>query len=674
MIWKQCRVAVITTVILVFGGYGKSIAQTALPRIESLHPSGGQRGKSVDITIEGINIGFGTRLVIDCEGVKTDATPLKPPPAKNASSKLIVHFTISPDAIPGLRKLRVITPMGASDIAMFDVGQWAEIEEKEPNNNRSEAQQVRLPTTVVGKIDPAEDVDWFKFHAEKGHQIICDVMAARQGSALDSVLSVQDKDGRELAFSDDFNGSDSLIAFTPQKSDDYYLSLRDLRYQGSAAHSYRLTMGEIPYVTSSLPAGGPAGAVVDLYLNGFNLAGVTTGKVKLPMGEFDNPVLMPITLPNGFSNSVLLAVEDIPSLKQNDSNDTLKTAQQIPVPATVYGRIIAKAGVTAPNMSYYRFKADKNQKFILEVLAQRLGSHLDSNLTVTDLTGKELASNDDAIGKDSRLEFIAPQSADYIAQIRDMTQKQGPDYIYEFTIHPAKPDFRLSFAPDHPSLGQGGAIPLKVNVSRMNGYDGDIAVELKTLPKGVSLLGPSMIPKGSSELNIILTAAKDAPMLTADLNISGVALIDSKMVQHKAQSQSEQFTKDGDKLNRSTSPTILPVISLTAAPEFSIVPPVDSIKLMPGKSIDIVVKVVRKEGFTAKIPISVLGLPAGVSAAGVDIPEKLSEVKLILKADDKQVAGKSSILIVGQLGVDELHPTPQCSAPIQLEVSKPAKK
>ena len=208
----------------------------------------------------------------------------------------------------------------------------------------------------------------------------------------------------------------------------------------------------------------------------------------------------------------------------------------------------------------------------------------------------------------------------------------------------------------------------------MNGYDGDIAVELKTPSKGVSLLGPSTIPKGSSELNMVLAASKDAPMQTSDLNVSGAATINSKMVQHTAQPQSEQFAKDGDKLNRSTSPTILPVISLTSAPEFTIVPPVDSITLTPGKSIDIVVKVVRKEGFTAKIPISVLGLPAGISAAGVEIPEKLSEIKLTLKAEDKSALGKSSVLIVGQLGVDELHPTPQCSAPIQLTVMPAAKK
>ncbi len=661
-----------TTVILVFGGYGQVIAQTAQPRIDSLHPHGGQRGKEVIVTFEGVNIGFGTRLIIEGSDITVDKMTPKLAPVKNASSKLIVHLTILPNAVPGLRKVRVITPIGASDIGLFDVGQWSEIEEKEPNNTKMEAQEIVFPATVIGKIDPAEDVDWFKFHAEKGHQFIFEVMAARQGSALDSVLSIQDKDGRELAFNDDFNGSDSLIAFTPQKTDDFYISLRDLRYQGSAQHTYRLTMGEIPYVTSCFPAGGPAGSSQNIALNGFNLS-APTGIVKLPMGEYDNPITMPVSLSNGLTNSVPLSVDDLPSQLEIEPNDSLKTAQLLQVRSIVYGRIYLKDGAGS-DLDYYKFHGEQNQKLILEVLAQRLGSRLDSMLTIFDANGKELVSNDDAVGKDSRLEFTPPQTGDYIAQIRDMTQKQGLDYTYQFSIRPGKPDFTISYIPDHPVVGQGGTIPIEITATRLNGYDGDISLTLTDLPTGLSIIGTPIIPKGASVINLALAAKADSAIQSAELKLAGTANVGNKPIHHNGLPQSVQFTKDGDKLNRSISPSALPVISVSAPPEFTIAAPVTTLSLAQGKSIDLVVKVIRREGFTAKIPISLIGLPAGISAAGADIPEKASEVKLTLKADDKAAAAKVNILIIGQLGVDELHPTPQCSMPILLTVEAAAKK
>ena len=104
----------------------------------------------------------------------------KPPePPKNPEGKLTARVRIAPDAAPGVRAMRVLTPIGPSDIAWFTVGQWPEVAEKEPNNTREQAQVISFPATVSGKVEPGEDVDLFRFHAAAGQTLVFEVLAAR---------------------------------------------------------------------------------------------------------------------------------------------------------------------------------------------------------------------------------------------------------------------------------------------------------------------------------------------------------------------------------------------------------------------------------------------------------------------------------------------------------------
>ena len=162
------------------------------------------------------------------------------------------------------------------------MGQWPEVAEREPNNTPDQAQEVHFPVTVNGRIDPAEDVDVFRFHAEAGRTLIFEVTAARLGSPLDSLLSLQDATGRELAVNDDFNGKDSLLTFTVPATGDYFLVLRDLNYHGGSDYRYRLAMGELPYVTSVFPMGGPPGSTLPLALTGINLDASRPVSVSIP--------------------------------------------------------------------------------------------------------------------------------------------------------------------------------------------------------------------------------------------------------------------------------------------------------------------------------------------------------------------------------------------------------
>jgi pre-peptidase len=665
-----------------------SQAQTAWPRITMVTPAGGQRGTTVDLTVSGINVGRGTGLLFEGSGLTVESVTPEPPaspgpakpgekpaaPPKNPEGKLVARVRIAADAEPGVRALRVLTPLGPSNVAWFAVGQWPEIAEREPNNTPDQAQEVHFPVTVNGRIDPAEDVDVFRFHAEAGRTLLFEVIADRLGSPLDSLLSLQDATGRELAVNDDFNGKDSLLTFTVPATGDYFVVLRDLNYHGGSDYRYRLSMGELPYVTSVFPMGGPPGSTLPLALTGINLDASRPVSVSIPADAAPGALPMALSLPNGASNRITLAVGEKevsgPELMEAEPNDDPARAQPLPVPATVNGRICPASGSSGPDVDCYRFHAAKGEKLILEVFAHRYGSPLDSLLTVMDGSGKELDMNDDAVGKDSRLEFTAPETGEYIARITDLQERGGPSYTYRFCITPAAPDFRLTFTPDRLALGRGGRAPLRVTAERLNGFEGEIALEVTGLPNGASVAGPSHIRAGQKEAYLVLAAAPDAPLQAAPLRVTGLATIAGQTLRRAAQGMAEVRQDD----QKTSHPLPLATAAVAEPPDLIVTTITDPLTLSPGKSVEIAVRVERKNGFTGKIPLAVLGLPDGVTADTPEIAENKTEAKITLKAEEKAAPGEREIVVTARSAGEEQAPAPHAAVPITLTVVSAAQK
>jgi uncharacterized protein YdeI (BOF family) len=133
--------------------------------------------------------------------------------------------------------------------------------------------------------------------------------------------------------------------------------------------------------------------------------------------------------PNGVSDPLVLTVGHVPELAEAEPNNTAEQAQKISAPVVVKGVISA-----ATEVDTFRFAAKKGEQLVLEVLAQRKGSPLDSSLAVLDATGKELARSEDVLGFDSVLEFTAPADGDYFAQLRDFQYRGAGDYRYRLFV------------------------------------------------------------------------------------------------------------------------------------------------------------------------------------------------------------------------------------------------
>jgi hypothetical protein len=644
---------------------GRVHAQTLRPTIALVNPSGGQRGTTVTVTLTGTNLGYGTKLIVGGAGLTVETiTSAKPAAdAKNPEGKLVARVRIAPDAPLGRHALRVLTPLGPSEVGYLVVGEWPESAEKEPNNTRGQAQSLTGPVTVVGHSDAAEDVDVFRVTLQKGETTVFAAAAGGIGSPMAPVLTLQDATGQERAFAAALSQPDALLTFTAPQTGDYFLVLRDMRYQGGPAYHYRLTVGRIPGVTSVFPLGGPAGEPLHLTLAGINLPTPPECVVSLPA----EPPFAPIPLPE--VGDRWLDVGTLPERMETEPNDAPDTAQRVAPPVTVNGRLYSPSSAK-PDVDCFRFAATKGQVFALEVVAARLGSPLDAVLSVQDVHGKERATNDDAHGPDPALTFTAPETSEYIARISDIAGRSGESFGYRLRLAPAVPDFSLVFSPDCLAVAPGDRVQFIVTTNRQNGFDGEIALAFDGLPAGVRLLGAPVIVKGQSAVTLLVTADAGAAPSASPLRVTGTATLGGKFVTRRAESRERSYVKRDDKVEESTRPVPLPFAAVSGPSDLIATTGADRLTLVVGKSAELKVSVQRKAGFTAKIPLIVQGLPAGVSVDGAEVPENKSEATLTLKAEENATVGAATLTILGRSLVDELHFTDHAALPVTLTVAK----
>ena len=102
---------------------------------------------------------------------KRDADP-KRQPNDQIAEELTLKITIDAKAELGKREMRVLTPGAMSNPIWFQVGQWEERRETEPNDETPDPViGATLPVVVNGQIMPGE-VDRFSFTARKGARLV----------------------------------------------------------------------------------------------------------------------------------------------------------------------------------------------------------------------------------------------------------------------------------------------------------------------------------------------------------------------------------------------------------------------------------------------------------------------------------------------------------------------
>ena len=102
-----------------------------------------------------------------------------------------------------------------------------------------------------------------------GQELTFDNSAAQVGSQLQPVVAILTPDSSVLKeFGTDGGTSTVMFGHKFEKAGDYYVRITDYQQKGSAAHFYRIKVGEFPLVTSVYPLGLKAGATTQLHTRG----------------------------------------------------------------------------------------------------------------------------------------------------------------------------------------------------------------------------------------------------------------------------------------------------------------------------------------------------------------------------------------------------------------------
>ncbi len=527
-----------------------------------VYPAGGQQGKSIDVVVGGQNLGDVNGVLVNGKGItgtiiekipvnfKEKNLRIKEQDIPQIEEKIKVRIVIDKKAEIGLHDFRLVTENGYSNRIFFDVNELSEINETEPNDKPDNA--CLLPSllcVVNGQIMPGER-DCFRFSAVKGETLVCHTKARLLVPYLadavpgwfQPILTLRNAAGKEMAYNDDFGDNpDPVIIYKISQTGEYTLEIKDAVYRGREDFVYRISIGEIPFVSSIFPLGGKVGQSTKVALEGVNLSkNLIRLKVKK---QAENKIFFAAKGKGLHSNSVAFGTSGGTELTENRDSKSF-SATMIPRNNTMNG-MIRNPG----EEDWYVIKGKKGENIVIEILAHRLGSLLDADLTLFDSNSNVLAQVDDfqdrsegleTFHADPRMVYKFAKSGNVFIRVRDVLGKGGKAYGYRLFTGKPQPDFDLRIKPSNLVINQAGTTAFTVFALRKFNFMGAISLNLTGLPPGYSH-SYDVIKNGQNQIAMTLTAPKDAKLGPLDLKISGKSETNGSSVERKAEPVEEQM-------------------------------------------------------------------------------------------------------------------------------------
>ncbi|MBV9123066.1 MAG: PPC domain-containing protein [Planctomycetes bacterium] len=584
--------------------------------------------------------------------------PKKKPAPKtpNAPSTAKFRVTLSPETPPGIHEVRLVNKLGVSNPRAFVVGDLAEVQEKEPNDDVPQAQRVDLNTTINGVIANPTDVDYAVFSGKKGQRVLLSCLAASIDSRLEPGLELYDSSGKWLGANRNYQDTDALLDCTLPADGDYYVRLFQFTYtEGNAEHFYRLSITTAPWIDAVYPPLVEPGKPAHLTVYGRNLPGGTPDPAAVVDGRVLDKLAVTVTPPSdpaalqrldyhgrvppplsgmdgfeyrlhneaGTSNPYLLAYAQAPVVLDKGANDTPETAQAISLPCEIAGRI-----EKSRDRDWYSFTAHKGEIYSIEVYGERLGSATDLYFSLRNPATKqqfgEFDDNQETLDSSKfftrtedppRFRFVVPADGTYqlLVASRDADTHPSPRLLYRVRLTPELPDFRLVAMPEGmlsseaDLVGAGGSQYYDVYVWRQDGWNGPLTLNAVGLPAGVTC-PPQVIGPGQRHGVLVVTATADASPWTGEIQIQGTALIQGRPVVRTARPASITWpVQQPNTLTISRLDRALMLAVRDPAP-FELTAHLDKAQVLQGEKANLTLKLVRHAAdFKAPLQVAPIG-------------------------------------------------------------------
>lgn len=647
-------------------------AMAAPPGLTGTMPLGVQRGKAMEVSLQGTGLDR-PRLIAPFDFQLVDSAS---GPADASGWK--VRMTVDARTPAGVYPIRVVTDEGPSNPVLFAVGQVEQVAEIEPNQTFAQAQSIPNPVVVEGECS-GNDEDFFRFHGRRGERIVVDALCSRLGSGVDPMIRLTTGDRRFVASADDTPGllTDAYLTAVLPEDGDYVLEFCDSRFAGTGRAVYRLLIGRVPFAQEVVPFALPRGQNVAIELCGGTLsinalfalrapseASLTMFTPKVPARLLGDPAWEDSELDVEFPLPVLL----------DESADVIEPAdpsRKLPPlvpPVTVLGRL-AKPG----ERDEFAITAPPGSKQEVRVEAWGLGSALDGQLRVTDADGRLIGEADDgkAGGRrrgggggvrraggpsstDPAMDLTMPQGRREVRlRVKDLMDRGGAGFAYRLVVRPAEDSFRLVLEDDAVAIPRGGTALIPVTATR-TGYNGPIALDVRGIPSacGVTVL-PGTVPAGQNGGVVGLKAAADGPSGPLALQVIGRGDTGQAVAASGTTVFARQTISTPGFGMAGTIPSYSrPFSSVTAA---AIRPGPIALDLEPGRialpqgsTLEVPIRIARADKGEGEFKLAALSPPTGVSIAECQVGKGVSSVQLKVTAARDAAPGPVMIGLVAR--------------------------
>jgi GxxExxY protein len=593
-------------------------AMSGKPVLTRLEPPGVQRGVASEVRLVGKNLGALKSLKVSHPKVTAEIAATDPKKPDEATVKILADGALPRSVV----EVSAVTEAGESGKLKLHVDDLPQVFAKLPPKAGAPVKLAALPVGVWGALRDTGEHDEFEFAAKAGQQLVFDLEARRIGSkATTPALQLLDESGVIVASNYGMeNNTDPLLAFRVPRDGRYVIRVREVTLEGSADHTYHLTLGELPYVTGFFPISAGANRDVEVALAGYNLPAPT---VRVKTGAAGKAVI-PLQEAVRFRGAAELMVTDGAELVEAEPNDALAAAQLIPVPGSVNGRLFA-ARPGQNDADLFAFDARQGQQIVLETLAARAGSPADTRIEVLDAKGEPVPRMLFQAVRDSWVNFRrqdANQAGVRIANWEEMDLAQ-----YVWFNGDIQRIFRMPRGPDADMIffSNGGKRRAWFDTTATQHALDDPCYVVEPRP-----LGAKLVPNGLPVFTLYYANDDDGEReLGADSRLLFTAPADGRYLARVTDTRCMGGERFAYRL------TVRP-----AQPDFAVTLNTMNLTVSPGAGASFGVKVDRKDGFDGPVRVEFAHVPGGFTITSpVDVdPGHLTGEATLFAAEGAQAA------------------------------------
>lgn len=627
-----------------------STAYAAEPMVRRITPAGVSAGNTRTITLYGERMGDVTAIQFYEPGLKATKFEVV------ADNHVKVDIESDSKLANDLYAFRLLTKTGLSNLRYLGVNRNPVVSEVEPNSDFASPQVVSLNSTIDGTVQN-EDVDYFAVDLKAGQTISVELEGLRHAvdyNFFDPSVSIYDSERFEVASCDDsaLLRQDCICSYKATKDGRFVIEVREAAYAGSDECLYRLHINGQTRPITVMPAGGQPGEMLNATLiddlgntwqESFQLP--STPQEKFAIWSQRDGQMAPS--PNYVK--VIAATHQIEAEPNGDYNK---------VTASPTGPLMLYGVLQTPNdEDFFVIHATKDQQFEIKSTARTLmRSPADTVINVFKVGGPHIAGNDDSQGPDAFVDFKAPEDGDYAIRVRDHLSRGGNDFAYCVEVLPKTATVFPTIVDQERLVSQTLVIPrgtraaIEVNVNRRY-IGGPAEVKLEGLPEGVTV-EPLTCPESYGNVPLIVYAKEDAPLTSALADMtttikSGESLFTGHLMQRsqliRAQNDRDVWGYDAKRV----------AIAVTESAPFDIEVIQPQVPLLRDGSLDVQVKLHRKEGFNEAVGLRFLYNAPGMSANGsVVFAKDQTDAVIPVTANGSARVGTSTFSILAWAGTN----------------------